>query len=78
MPDTLTSFLHMNCTSAPHRGTLCTFYRWGNSVTCSNSHRNSGSSNSTTDDHCYNMLLLELDVIPVTSFPPPLLLPLMP
>lgn len=58
MPDTLTSFLHLNCTSIPHGGALCTFYRLGNSVTCSNSHRNSGSSNSTTDVHSYNMLPL--------------------
>lgn len=24
MPDTLTSFLHLNCTSIPHGGALCT------------------------------------------------------
>lgn len=65
MPETLTSSLHLNCTSIPHGGVLCTnilqtgklvFYRLGNSVTCSNSHRNSGSSNSTTDADSDNIL----------------------
>lgn len=56
MPGTLTSFLQLNFTSTPRGGTLQTLSRSGNSVTCSNSHRNWGSSNSTPDDHFYNML----------------------